>query len=650
MKAKKQLCLTVLSLALVSAGVWAQTADPAVPAPRKTHEPVAAVQAQPAISAADIQALKDALADQKEALAAQQQQIQQLTQQLQQAQQNWQQAQTTATAAASKATAVQTEASQQQQTIGELQNEVADLKTVSGSALSQPTLKNAVLTVEDSPQSSMQQPESEQVLNKEMESAITIRFRGINITPGGFAEAAFIRRSRELGADLPTPFNSLTMPGASQDHLSDFFGSARQSRPTMYVEGRVGHADLSSYLSADFLSAGVTSTATQTNSYTLRLRQVWGQVRFDNGWKFLGGQAWSLITENKAGIAPSDDAGKTNDARPATIDPGYNVGFSFARQWGLRLTKDFGDKVSVAFALENPQGTLTTHGNADNFLLGEAGASNSYNTTSTYTANPSPDIVAKVAFDPGFGHYEIFGLVDRFTDRVFPCVENYASAACGSLTAPSAVLAYNASKEGGGIGANARWNFVNKHFVFGLHGFGGSGIGRYGAAQLSDITINANGTVHLIKDLQGLATLEYHSKKLDIYAYTGAEYAARTYNFDPTLNKGAGAFVGYGSPTFSNYGCYTELPPTVNTGFTPTTLSNCAGDTRAVIEGTLGFWYNIYTGPRGRFRFGTQYSYVTRQTWSGATAAPTGGTATPGVLAPEGLENMVFTSFRYYLP
>jgi hypothetical protein len=219
--------------------------------------------------------------------------------------------------------------------------------------------------------------------------------------------------------------------------------------------------ELSAYVSADFLSAGVTSTATQTNSYTLRLRQAWGQAKFDNGWKFLGGQAWSLVTENKAGIAPSDDLGRVNDARPATIDPGYNVGFTFARQYGVRLTKDFGDKVSVAFAMENPQGTLTTHGNADNFLLGEAGASNSYNTTGgTYTANPSPDLIAKIAFDPGFGHYEIFGLADRFTDRVFPCVENFANPAvcptCGPTGAP-ARGAYNASKEGGGIGANARW-------------------------------------------------------------------------------------------------------------------------------------------------------------------------------------------------
>jgi len=115
--------------------------------------------------------------------------------------------------------------------------------------------------------------------------------------------------------------------------------------------------NLSSYISADFLSAGVTSTATQTNGYTLRIRQAWAQAKFDNGWSFLGGQAWSLVTEDGKGIAPDDDMGKTNDVRPKTIDASYNVGFDFARQYGLRLTKTFNDKVAVAVAIENPQAT-----------------------------------------------------------------------------------------------------------------------------------------------------------------------------------------------------------------------------------------------------------------------------------------------------
>jgi len=190
---------------------------------------------------------------------------------------------------------------------------------------------------------------------------------------------------------------------------------------------------------------------------------------------------------------------------------------------------------------------------------------------------------------------------------------------------------------------------ANKHVVFGLHGFGGSGIGRYGASQLSDLSINGDGTLHLIKGLQGLETLEWHGKKLDLYSYVGAEYASRTYSSfvspsGPTL--GQTVFVGYGAPQFSNAGCYSEPLPGSG-GFAPTALAfpSCTADTRAVIEGTAGFWYTFYSGPKGRFRFGTQYSYVTRQTWSGANSA-----GTIGAIAPEGLDGMVFTSFRYYLP
>src|SRR5580698_4198800 len=221
---------------------------------------------------------------------------------------------------------------------------------------------------------------------------------------------------------------------------------------TVFVDGRVGHVDLSSYVAADFLSAGVTSTSTSTNSYTLRLRQAWAQAKFDNGFSFLAGQSWSLLTENGQGISPDDDLGRTNDARPKTIDPSYNVGFVFARQYGLRVTKSFGEKVAIAFAIENSQATVTSHGNANNFLVGEAGASNSYNTTATYSFNPSPDLIAKVAFDPGVGHYEVFAIADRFTDRVFPCGEVLATATCGgqAVGVTSAVGAYNASKEGGG--------------------------------------------------------------------------------------------------------------------------------------------------------------------------------------------------------
>jgi len=619
MKPIKQVFVTVLSLAALTASAWAQTETGLKPGSENTS---AAAPAQSAVTAADIQALK-------EGLAAAQRQIRALQDELHRRDQ-----------------AAQLQAGQKQQAVGAPGSDAGGLEAVSGSPSNNAALQNAVMTLQDPTQGSSE--EAQQVFNKEMEGPLTIRFRGINVTPGGFAEAAFVWRSRALGADLPTPFNSLTMPGASQSRVSDFFGSARQSRPTVFVEGRVGSLDLSSYVSGEFLSAGVTSTSTQTNSYTFRLRQVWGQVKFDNGWSFLGGQMWSLVTENVTGIAPSDDTGRTNDARPRVIDPSYNVGFSFARQYGIRLTKNFSNKIWVAVAMENPQATLSTHGNVNNFLLGQAGASNSYNSLSTYSFNPSPDFIAKIAFEPGFGHYEIFGLIDRFTDRAFPCVEFAPTATqCTAAGATAATGAHNTSKEGGGFGANARWNFAHKHIVFGLHGFDGSGVGRYGPGQLPDLSINANGKIHLVKDFQGLGTLEWHVNRLDIYAYGGAEYAARTWDFDRLQSSGKGADVGYGAPGFNNTGCYSETAPGSTTvGFAPGSLNHCIGDTRALIEGTLGFWYRFYSGPRGRFQFGTQYSYVTRNTWSGAGGLPAGS----GGLQPNGLDGMVFSSFRYYLP
>jgi hypothetical protein len=642
MKRSRKAFFTVLALAVFSDGAWAQTSQSTTPAPEKKHKAAAAAPVA-AITAADVQALKDALAAQQMQMAAQQEEIQSLRDELHSKDQVAQQAQSIAADAAAKANAARAQASQDKEALGQLKGDLADLKSVNSTAANNATLKNAVLSLQDSPQT--YSPDAPQTFNKQMEGPLTIHFRGINITPGGYVEAAFVRRSRELGSDLPTPFNSLTMPGASQSTLPEFFGSARQSKITTFIDGRMGNVGLSSYVSADFLSAGVTSTSTQTNSYTLRLRQAWGQVKFSNGWKFLGGQEWSLVTEDGVGISPDDDLGRTNDSRPKVIDPGYNVGFSFARQYGIRLTKDFNEHISAAIALENPQGTLTTTNNTDNFLLGEAGASNSYNTTSNYTANPAPDVIAKIAFDQGPGHYEIFGLADRFTDRVFPCVEPGNNPIC---TGTAATGAYNASKEGGGFGFNVRWHLADNHVTFGLHEFGGTGIGRYGAAQLSDLSIHANGTLNLIRDYQGLGTLEYSGKKLSVYSYAGIEYAGRAYDFDPNSNAagtGPVGYVGYGAPEFSNAGCYTETAPstTGTAGFNPGSLAHCTAHTRAVLEGTLGFWYRFYSGPRGKFQFGTQYSYVTRETWSGV--------AGPGTSeSPSGLDNMIYTSFRYYLP
>jgi hypothetical protein len=156
-----------------------------------------------------------------------------------------------------------------------------------------------------------------------------------------------------------------------------------------------------------------------------------------------------------------------------------------------------------------------------------------------------------------------------------------------------------------------------------------------------------NGTLALVKSAQGLGTVEVHTNKWDWYFNAGAEYAGRTAY--TKLSSGKLAGVGYGSPLSSNAGCYTEQVPPASTtttsynGFTPGSLSGCTADTRVIYEGTVGFWYKLYNGSKGRIQFGPQYSYVDRVSWFGKNS-PT----IPN--SPQGYDNMLFTSFRYYLP
>jgi hypothetical protein len=549
----------------------------------------------------------------QQAIDAQQKQIEELRQQVsskdqavQQMQQKLDQSQSAAAEAQTKADAAASQTAQQAQTVNQLSNDVTDIKQNS---------TNAALSLQ----------ETQKTIN-ELQSPLAIHFKGVTITPGGFLAAETVWRQRGVGGDINTPFTSIPFGGASNSNLSEFFGSGRQSRISMLTEGKLKSAKLSGYVEADFLSAGVTSNNNQSNSYTLRQRQLYGQAALDNGWTFTGGQMWSLITETKKGLD------NRSEALPMTIDPQYTVGFSWARQYGFRVTKNFGNKYWLGFAVENSQETLTAHNASSNFVVGQLGnAGGLYNAfNGSYSYNPSPDLVFKLAAEPGFGHYELFGIYSRFRDRAFPCATTATTGVCGGVTGPSAALAYNDSRNGGGFGANARWSVAQKHVDIGLHAFGGDGTGRYGTSGLADVTVRPNGTLAPIRNYQGLATLEFHYPKFDVYLNAGSEYDQRTY-FLGTKQ------VGYGAPGFVNSGCGTELAPAAG-GFAPTAPGNCIGDVRNTIEGTLGFWYRLYNGSKGRLQFGPQYSYVVKNSWSG----------TPG--EPHAVDNMILTSFRYYLP
>ncbi len=657
---------TLCAVVMLATALVAQTST----APKPTKKKAAA----PAITAADVQSLKDAIAAQQAALAQQQRQIQELSDQLRQKDQAVQQAQSVASDATSKADAAQSAATQQQQSVTELKNDMADIKTNNINTAS--TLQDMQTTTKEA-----------------IESPKTLHYKGITITPGGFIAAETVTRQRGMASGINTPFNSIPYPGNALNHIGESNFTARQSRLSLLAESKVGTAKLTGYWEGDFLGTGVTSNNRQSNSYVFRQRVLFGQAAFDSGWIITGGQQWSLATETKKGIT------NRTEILPQTIDPQYQVGFNWARQYGFRVVKDFGGKFALGLSVEAPEATIggrgfsavtttdlgkatvTTAGNAFVFAPGNGGGLFNFVDTTGYSFNKSPDIIVKAVADPGWGHYEVFGIFSAFRNRVYPCgvvgtntKDTVAPAtpltiACAidGSTSPSSIGAFNDTRNGGGFGANIRVPVVPKKLDFAVQGAAGNGIGRYGSAQIADLTLRPNGTQALIRTAHALGELELHATpKLDIYAYFGGEYGWRTAykGYDsvavvktPAIPATATTLAipgtttttikvnqigGYGSPFANNSGCGTENPPTNQ--LTPSGGGTCAGDTRLVVEGTLGFWHRLTQGPKGGLRWGIQYSYFERLGWSGNN-----GTTGVGI-SPKGVDNMVWTSFRYYLP
>jgi uncharacterized membrane protein len=471
----------------------------------------------------------------------------------------------------------------------------------------------------------------------------------ISVKLGGFIEAAGIFRSRNETSDVGSSFGSgLPFQDIPSSHLTEFRGSARQSRLSLLAQGQWDdYTNLSAYFEGDFLGSGVNSKNDESNSYVPRLRQAYATVDNASGWHFEAGQAWSLVTGFKDGLVPRDEN------IPLTIDAQYVPGFNWRRDPQVRLSKTFSPELSVGFSLEGPAvdsfgggGTTgltelvttvpglsssggTLNSGACNNVVVNPGAGKNPNfpgTQGTTTVNcfsydipVAPDMVLKAAWDPGWGHFEVFGLGRFFQTRSafqVPPLPTKASLVTGQ-TAPENDIAF-----GGGGGANLIIPVVPKWLDIQASVLAGQGIGNYGSAQIADVTTNEFGQPVPIPMIQSMVGAVAHpAPNWDVYFYGGAEKA-----FSKTFTNQFGNQFGYGVQTANNTGCTVEN--------TASTL--CQGVTGLVWQLTGGFWDRLYQGKAGTASWGLQYSYTERQLLDGI-----GG-------SPKANDNMVFLSFRYY--
>jgi hypothetical protein len=631
--------------------------------------------------------------------------------QLKQAQQAAADAQAAAAKAQEAATSQQQAVSDNAAAVTTLQSTVTDLKG---------TQTSIATTISD----------ETSALKKAIASPDVLHYKGITLTPGGFAAAETVWRAKATGGDIPTAFNAIPYESADAYQLSEFYGSGRQSRITLSADGKTNWGTLRGYYEADWLGTGITSNNNQSNSYVLRQRVIYAQAETNSRWAFTGGQMWSLATENGKGIT----AVPSNELTPLTIDPNYVAGFVWTRQYGFRVVKSF-KNAAFGLSVENPQllYTASLAGSSPYAVLGSAGAnggnynaavstcspstsivnySNQKETDSagntinvavpvyktvngcadiaTLSFNDAPDIIGKVAIDPGWGHFELFGIMGFAHETVFPgeTTNSYLyggnkEISTGLAVAPALTTAGNIANSivlGGG-GASLRIPVIPKKLTVGAKGLFGPGIGRYGDSTLADVTTNSWGGLQAIHNVSGLLTVEANpTPRLTMYLNYGGDYAGRDDYSNPTLTTlgaptaqfcptTAGAFtcttsptaaqvaaggtwgghwgapsaaaVGYGSRLLNNSACNTLAAPGYNgggsTGYIPG--GSCGAQTRDVQEVTGGYWYDIYKGEHGRLRQGIQYGYAVREGWSGASG-----------IGAKGIDNMFWTTFRYYLP
>jgi outer membrane protein assembly factor BamA len=136
--------------------------------------------------------------------------------------------------------------------------------------------------------------------------------------------------------------------------------------------------------------------------------------------------------------------------------------------------------------------------------------------------------------------------------------------------------------------------------------------GRYGATG-TDVVVKPNGVLSGEKSIHGITGFEVHpGSRFDGYAYASEEYLPRDF--------------GYGLKTIDNSKCFAE------SGF------SCSANVKDLEAAATGFWYRFYKGSGGTVQYGANYVYVLKAGWSGV-----GG-------APRGIDNIIESSFRYYLP
>ncbi len=423
-----------------------------------------------------------------------------------------------------------------------------------------------------------------------------LRLGSVCIVPIGFMDATFVYRDKAANSQIGSNFGSVPYNNTVGGKISEDRFSIQNSRLGFRADGDWKGAHFIGYNEFDFLGSGAGNNYSVTNGAVVpRIRLYWVDVR-KNGWEFLAGQSWSMLTPNRKGISPLPG----DIFYSQVFDVNYMAGLTWTRQPGFRVLYHFGSTVTWGFSAENPEQYIGGSAGGSAIVLPAALASltptqldqgNINNGTPTLT----PDFISKIAWDPSSRfHAEVGGILSTF--KILKNPANLSSAA------------YN-TKAGGGVlfGMNGE---VFKNFRLITTNFWSDGDGRYLFGQAPDLVVGANGNISLMHSGGTVDGFEARAGKWLLFGYYGGIYIPKDVQIDAT-----GKPVGYGYLGSSN------------------------SQNKAIQEVTFGFNETVWGSPRyGAINLIGQYEYLTRNPWYIGTGPK------------DTHDNTIYFDIRYTLP
>lgn len=310
------------------------------------------------------------------------------------------------------------------------------------------------------------QVKTEQVISQQAEKADSGIASGLKLPKDttlsvyGSAKVDAIYTDADGGGDY-TYVPAAVPLDAQQDEIPShkFLMHARQSRFGFASSTSTDYGKFNTKLEFDLFGSG--GNQSYSNSYGVRLRRAYGELGH-----LLAGQEWSTFIDLSM--------------YPETIDFGGAAGSLFIRQAMVRWTQPFTGG-SFMFALENPESTYLVKTQSD-----PAGA---WTNSKLQCSDDFPDVIARVNFDAGIGHFSAAGLARHLI------IEDGL---------------YDDSTWTGAVSVNALFTLFAKDKLK-LEVNYGNGLGRYMESEFDDAFLNpVSGDIETNTQWGGFASYQHY--------------------------------------------------------------------------------------------------------------------------------------------